>query len=114
MTVRRTFAFVFFVGVALGFMAPPLRAMAPERAGNLVKVPLDVDVYDEPGGEGKKRAQLLKGGSEVYLLEERADHWCNVQFDKGGTGWIWCGEGDDGQNYSVQPIAGGEGGTPHQ
>ena len=52
--------------------------MAPQRPGNLVKVPLDVDVYDQPGGQGKKRAQVLEGGSETYFLEKRADHWCNV------------------------------------
>jgi hypothetical protein len=81
-------------------------AMAAEYAGTLVKVPLDVDVYDQPGGEGNKRPQFLKGGSQVYLLKEE-HHWCNVQGDvvPGGPGWIWCGIGDDKQDYSLKPVA---------
>jgi hypothetical protein len=103
MTARRTLAFVIPMGFALVFTALPVSAMAPQ--GTLVKVPLDVDVYDQPGGESKKRPGFLAGGTEVILLEKRADDWCNVQFDKGGTGWIWCGMGDDGQNYSLTPVA---------
>jgi hypothetical protein len=95
MIARSTCISLVLVGLAL------LPATAAENA--LVKVPLDVDVYDQPGGQGKS-SQFLNGGSEVYLLEERADHWCHIQLDKGGTGWIWCGEGEDGQDYSVQRV----------
>ncbi len=86
-------------------------AMAAENAGTLVKVPFDVDVYDQPGGEGNKRPQFLKGGSEVYLLKED-DHWCNVQGDAvpGGPGWVWCGIGDDNQDYTLKPVM--DGGQP--
>jgi hypothetical protein len=98
MIVRSTCILLVFAGLAL------LPAKAAENNNTLVKVPLDVDVYDQPGGEGKKSSQFLNAGSEVYLLEERADHWCHIQFDKGGTGWIWCGTGEDGQDYSVQRV----------
>jgi hypothetical protein len=91
-------------------------ATAPANAGepNLVKVPLDIDVYDHPGGEGKPRGQFLKAGSQVDLLEQNADHWCHVAGANdpvpGGSGWIWCGKGDDGQDYSVKPVAADTGG----
>ena len=80
--------------------------MAAEYAGTPSKAPLDVDVYDQPGGEGKARAGFLKGGSQVYLLKE-SDHWCNVQGDAvpGGPGWVWCGKGDDGKDYALTPMA---------
>ena len=97
MIARSTCISLMLIGLAL------LPAKAAEDASPLVKVPLDVDVYDQPGGQGKS-SQVLNGGSEVYLLEERADHWCRIQLDKGGAGWIWCGEGEDGQDYSVQRV----------
>jgi hypothetical protein len=101
MRARSTLAALMFAGLAL-----TVPAMAAEPAG-LVNVPLDVDVYDQPGGVGEPRKQHLKGGSEVNLLEQRADHWCNVAGDSvpGGPGWIWCGMGDDGKDYSLTPVA---------
>lgn len=98
MSVRLTFAAVL-AGLALG-----AASAGAVNGGTAVKVPHDVDVYDQPGGEGEKRPHFLKGGSEVYLLEERADHWCDVQFDKGGTGWIWCGKNEK-EDYSVEAVA---------
>jgi glioma pathogenesis-related protein 2 len=90
--------------VSLALLCLPVTAA--EYAGTLVKVPLDIDVYDKAGGEGKKRPGFVKGGSQVYLLKQRPDHWCKVQGDAvpGGPGWIWCGKGDDGQDYSVTPV----------
>ena len=79
--------------------------MAAEYNGTLSTAPLDVDVYDQPGGEGTKRPQFLKGGSQVYLQQE-IEHWCKVAGDAvpGDVGWIWCGKGDDGQNYALKPV----------
>ena len=77
---------------------------APACAGDgpAVKVPLDIDVYDEPGGEGKPRSGFVKGGSTVNFVQEN-DHWCEVygQAVPGERGWIWCGKGDDGKNYKL-------------
>ena len=103
------------VGVAVLILVAhsPAAAMAASD-GPMVKVPFDVDVYDQPGGEGNKRPQFLKGGSEVNLLKED-DHWCNVQGDAvpGGPGWVWCGVGDDGKNYELTPVAADQpGGAP--
>lgn len=76
--------------------------------GYAVRVPLDIDVYDQPGGAGQARPQLLAGGSRVSLINEN-DHWCEVDSWKdpvpGGKGWIWCGMGDDGQDYSVTKLS---------
>ena len=102
MSARLTLAAFMLSGLALG--------TAPASAGgpNLVEVPLDIDVYDHPGGEGKPRGQFLKGGSQVDLLQQNADHWCHVAAFKdpvpGGSGWIWCGKGDDKADYSVKPV----------
>jgi hypothetical protein len=70
--------------------------------GPSVKVPLDIDVYDQAGGEGKPRSGFLKGGSTVNFVKEE-DHWCEVYGTAvpGNRGWIWCGKGDDGQNYQL-------------
>jgi len=80
-------------------------AHSPTRAadGQMVTVPLDVDVYDKPGGEGKARSDFLPGGSKVELLKENGDHWCHVKGDAvpGGPGWIWCGVGDDKKDYTL-------------
>jgi hypothetical protein len=80
-------------------------AHSPTRAadGQMVTVPLDVDVYDKPGGKGKARPDFLPGGSKVELLKENGNHWCNVQGDAvpGGPGWVWCGVGDDGKSYKL-------------
>ena len=97
-----TVAALMFAGLAFG--VAPASAMQAKP----VQVPLDVDVYDQPGGEGKPRGQFLKGGSEVGLMEQNADNWCHVESAKdpvpGGSGWIWCGMGDDGKNYAVKPV----------
>jgi len=71
-------------------------------AGETVKVPLDVDVYAQPGGVGKPVEQL-KAGSKVIFLGGRKDHWCQVGGEAvpGGKGWVWCGVGDDGRNYDL-------------
>ena len=94
----------FVVSVLAGLVLGSATAMAAEYAGTPMRAPLDVDVYDQPGGEGQPRSVFLKGGSTVYLLKQ-SDHWCNVQGDAvpGGPGWIWCGKGDDGKNYALTP-----------
>lgn len=99
-----------FALVAFSMAAAPASAGEPK----LVEVPLDIDVYDHPGGEGKPRGQFLKAGSQVDLLEQNADHWCHVAGAKdpvpGGSGWIWCGKGDDGKDYSVKSVVDDSGG----
>ena len=57
-------------------------------------VPQDVDVYAQPGGEGKPIG-ILKGGSKVLLTDKRPDQWCHVAGDPvpTGQGWVWCGQG---------------------
>jgi hypothetical protein len=113
MSARLTAVAIAFAGLAL--CSTPVTAA--EYSGTLSSVPLDVDVYDQPGGKGKPRVQFLKGGSKVYLQDEN-DHWCKVAGDAvpGGTGWIWCGMGDDGKDYSVKKVAAApeptEGGAP--
>ena len=96
---------LFIISALILTLAPQSPAKAAD--GQMVTAPLDVDVYDKPGGEGKARSDFLPGGSKVELLKENGDHWCNVQGDAvpGGPGWIWCGMGDDGKNYKLTPVA---------
>ncbi len=79
-------------------------ASAPVHAGDgpSVRVPFDIDVYDEPGGKGKPRNGFLKGGSTINLAEKQG-RWCEVYGNAvpGNRGWIWCGKGDDGKNYKL-------------
>jgi hypothetical protein len=98
--------FLVLTGVAVSSV--PASALA----GDTVTVPRNVDVYDQPGGEGKPRSGFLKRKSQVTLLKQRTDHWCQVSGDAvpGGTGWVWCGMGDNGKDYSLQPVAGTGGG----
>ena len=105
------------LGVAVAALAP----MTASAADQAVRVPLDVEVYGKPTDESTKRSEDLKAGSKVLLLKQRADHWCNVASGTdpvpGGKGWIWCGQGGDNQDYSVQPVvaeapAGGGGTGP--
>jgi hypothetical protein len=48
-----------------------------------------------------------EGGSKVNLAAARQDRWCQVY----GTavpdsqGWVWCGKGDDGQDYSLKAMS---------
>ena len=99
MSARYAFGFAAFAAVALG--------VATARAGDgpLVEVPLDVDVYADPGGVGKPVA-MIRGKRPP---PERRRSLVPVYGPKvpGGKGWIWCGKGDDGQDYSVKPVAGG-------
>lgn len=100
-----TLALMLLAGFALCVPASALDGYA-------VRVPLDIDIYDQPGGEGKPRPQHLKAGSEVSLIEESDDHWCQVDSWRdpvpGGKGWIWCGKGDDGEDYSVTKLTADE------
>jgi hypothetical protein len=90
-------AFVFAAAVSL---SAPLHAMAAQP---LVTVPLDVDVYDQPGGVGKPREGFLPAGSKVALLDQRDDDWCHVSGDAvpGKEGWVWCGVNPDGTSYKL-------------
>ena len=103
MSARLTAILIALASLALN--AAP--AMTAQYAGTLSIVPNDVDVYDQPGGESKPRAESLKGQSQVYLQEQNADHWCKVAGDAvpGNVGWIWCGQGGDGKDYSLIPTA---------
>lgn len=82
---------------------------AISTAAEMVAVPLDVDVYDHPGGEGKPRKKNLRANSTVNLLVKRKDHWCQVEGDAvpGGKGWVWCGKGGDQKNYALMPVGTG-------
>jgi hypothetical protein len=104
MSTRLLFAAVL-AGLVL-VVSLPASAMT---TGITSKVPLDVDVYDQPGGAGKPRDKFLKRGSEIILMKETEDHWCQVVSGKdpvpGGKGWIWCGKGDDGKDYSLKSVA---------
>jgi hypothetical protein len=81
--------------------------VGPATAGDgpLVKVPLDVDVYAKPGGEGQPIG-VLKGGTKVHLATKREDHWCKVYDNNvpSGEGWVWCGIGEDKQDYSLTVV----------
>jgi hypothetical protein len=43
----------------------------------------DVDLYDQPGGHGKKTG-ILRKGEKVALTSCRGDNWCQV-----AGGWVW-------------------------
>ncbi len=90
--------------VALLLLVVLSATSAPARAGDgpSVKVPLDIDVYDEPGGKGNPRNGFLKGGRIVNLAEKQG-RWCEVYGNAvpGDRGWVWCGKGDDGKNYKL-------------
>jgi carboxymethylenebutenolidase len=43
----------------------------------------DVDLYDQPGGSGKKTG-ILRKGQTLALVGCRADNWCQV-----AGGWVW-------------------------
>jgi hypothetical protein len=102
MSARSTLAAFMLAVLAL--------AAAPASAGDsdIVEVPLDVDIYDKPADESTKRPQFLKGGTQVLLMQKNSDDWCQIATANapipGGTGWIWCGMGDDGKNYAVKPV----------
>jgi hypothetical protein len=43
----------------------------------------DVDLYDQPGGSGRKTG-ILRKGQRLALIGCRADNWCQVT-----GGWVW-------------------------
>ncbi len=99
-------------GVALSVAIVAASLGAPfataKSGGELVQSRLEVDVYAQPGGEGEPIGTLPKN-SQVELINQRKDHWCNVHGaavpGPGNFGWVWCGIGDDKQDYSLKPIA---------
>jgi len=105
MTIRLAMAVMLLVTAVTASSVPPAVA---KSGGDLVKVMLDVDVYAQPGGVGEPIGVLRKN-SQVELINERKDHWCNVQGAAvpaaGNFGWVWCGIGDDKQDYSLKPVA---------
>jgi hypothetical protein len=46
----------------------------------------DVDLYDQPGGEGNVIG-VLREGSQVQA-KCREDQWCSIRADE-GQGWVW-------------------------
>jgi hypothetical protein len=60
-----------------------------------VTVLLDVEVYDQPGGNGQVIGELAAGTQGVSLAEPcRADYWCHVKGNvPTGKGWVWSGPG---------------------
>jgi hypothetical protein len=95
-------AILMLLGVALSM------ASSGAMAANTISIPRSVDVYAQPGGVGKPVGSV-KRNSQVTLVRQRSDHWCKISGSAvpGGTGWIWCGMGDDGKDYSLQPAGGG-------
>lgn len=98
MSHQSTFVLMMLVVAALSVAAVPATA----GDGPLVVVPLNVDVYAQPGGVGQPVGQL-EGGSKVRLATKGEDHWCKVYGNgvPGGEGWVWCGIGEDGQDYAL-------------
>jgi hypothetical protein len=102
--IRLAMAVMLLATAVNAYSVPP--AMA-KSGGDLVKVTLDVDVYAQPGGVGKPIG-VLRENSQVELINQRKDHWCNVQGAAvpapGNFGWVWCGIGEDGQDFSLKPV----------
>jgi hypothetical protein len=94
--IRLAMAAMLLATALNAFSVPPVMA---KSGGDLVKVTLDVDVYAQPGGVGKPIG-VLRENSQVELINQRKDHWCNVQGAAvpapGNFGWVWCGIGEDG------------------
>ena len=94
------------LSVAIAAAALGAHFATAKSGGDLVKVSRDVDVYAQPGGEGEPIGMLRKN-SQVELINEK-DQWCNVQGvavpAPGNFGWVWCGIGDDGKDYSLKPV----------
>jgi hypothetical protein len=103
MIVRLAIAVMLPIAVAAFSVSPT----AARSGGDLVRVMRDVDVYAQPGGMGKPIGMLRKN-SEVELVNQRQDHWCNVQGvdvpGPGNFGWVWCGKGKDKKDYSLKPV----------
>lgn len=73
---------------------PQPQPQAQPQAGlvKFVRVALDVDLYDTPGGNGRVIGMLGAGTRGVRLLAPCADSWCNVIWP-GGQGWVYSGPG---------------------
>jgi hypothetical protein len=78
-----------------GPASPPPTPPPQPPAEKTVTVALDVEVYDQPGGNGKVIGDLIAGTQGVFLAEPcRADHWCHVKGNvPNGEGWVWSGPG---------------------
>ncbi len=51
----------------------------------------DVDIYDAPGGKGKKIG-ILRSGRQVKLVGScKPNDWCDVVIPElpAGNGWVW-------------------------
>jgi hypothetical protein len=55
-------------------------ASSTQRMTTVMK---DVDLYDQPGGKGKK-ISVLRKGQKFALLTCKTDNWCQVT-----GGWVW-------------------------
>lgn len=82
------------IGVEATQGARPAGEAAPSTQPDIT-VDLDVEVYDEPGGNGKVIGELKAGAQNVYLGEPcRPDNWCNITGNvPTGNGWVWSGPG---------------------
>lgn len=78
-----------------GPIAAPEPAPPTPPAEPTVTVLLDVEVYDQPGGNGNVIGELKAGTQGVSLVQPcRADHWCHVRGNvPTGNGWVWSGPG---------------------
>ncbi len=104
MIIRSAVLMTLLALAVTAFSVPPASA---KSGGDLVKVERDIDVYVQPGGVGEP-VGVLRKKSEVELITKRKDHWCNVQGaavpTSGNIGWVWCGIGDDKQDYRLKPV----------
>lgn len=57
-----------------------------------VRVALDVDLYNGPGGGGLVIGMLRRGTIGVRLVEPCSDGWCHVAWPQ-GQGWVYSGPG---------------------
>lgn len=75
-------------------------ANAPPKANQSVGAPIvtvkaEVDIYKQPGGEGKPFGSV-KAGTSVQVYEHHPDQWCYIaghDVPDPGNGWVWCGQG---------------------
>jgi hypothetical protein len=70
---------------------PPSAAPPPPAAlQNTVAVKLSVELFQAPGGDGRKIGELEAGTPGVVLLAPCNDNWCHVHWS-GHEGWVYSG-----------------------
>jgi hypothetical protein len=75
-------------------VTPPASSAAPPppaAALNAVSVKLSVELFQSPGGDGRKIGELEAGTAGVVLLSPCEDNWCHVRWP-GREGWVYSGQ----------------------